>query len=121
MRSILIPLCFLLPICARAQHPTLVNDTITYNNTRITVGDTLHLGYGSSSNKDFVFVFYGSGMSGVNPAQAVYAKSDLLVDKVYKTQGIIYARCKIINPQSGFKMFINIEGAIDNNELKITP
>ena len=115
----------LIPFISKAQHAALVNDTITYNNFKIAVGDTLHLGYGSDSKKDFVFVQIGSGMSGLSKLDANYSRQDVVINKVYKQTGKIYARGvmvanKALNMMGAGKIFIDVEGAIDNKEL-ITP
>jgi hypothetical protein len=106
----------------KAQHPKLENDTITYNNFKITVGDTLHLAYGSDNKKDFVFIQMGSAMAGVSKLQSNYSKSDVVIKDVYKQMGKVYAKGSIpenkaLNMMGAGKVFIEVEGAIDNKEL----
>lgn len=97
----------------------IVEDTLFYSDRKFVVGDTLQLWYGSAANKDFAFVYIGSGLSGVNLAPAAWSKSMVKIDKVYKTQGKYYARGKVLDAALlGSKLFIDIEGAVDNKELK---
>lgn len=108
---------------AHAQRASINNDTITYLQKSYHVGDTLQLGYGSGNNKIFSFIQMGSALSGTNPLTSNWAKSDVVIDKVYKSRGKCYTRGKIINSGTlnligGNKVFIDIEGAVDNKELQ---
>jgi hypothetical protein len=108
---------------ASAQKATIDQDTVTYMGKSYHLGDTLQLGYGSGNNKDFAFVQMGSAMTGTNPLKNNWSKSEFVVDKVYKFHGKCYLRGKTINSGAtnllgGNKVFVDVEGAVDNNELK---
>lgn len=94
--------------------PVFENDTLSYKDQKFYVGQEVKLSYGSTSNKDFAFVYSGSGMSGVTPAPANFAKSTGKIDKVYKQQGKYFFRAKV---EGSGKIFVDIEGAVDNKEL----
>lgn len=101
------------------QRAQLLNDTVYYQSAKFYVNQVINLSYGSNQDKSFAFVRFGSGMSGVTPAHSSLSKSEVLIDKVYKTGSKYYFRGKIINgsPTFGMKLFVDIEGAIDNKEL----
>lgn len=116
-------LIFLLfPLFAHAQHPVLQNDTVYYKNAKIFVGDTVHLAYGSGASKEFVFVYMGSGLTGVTKLDASWAKYDVKIDKISHQGSKITVRgflldAKGANTMGSNKIFIQPEGAIDNNEV----
>jgi hypothetical protein len=64
MKNLIIMIILFTTTSIFAQKPKFENDTITYSKSKIFVGDTLHLGYGSSNNKDFAFIYIGSGFVG---------------------------------------------------------
>ena len=107
---------------AYGQKATLSKDAATYQDISYKVGDTVHLGYGSNSNKNFAFIQIGSVMTGVADLDKAWAKADAVINKIYKTQGTIFLRAKLIdktvNAMGGNRLFINLEGAIDNKELR---
>lgn len=94
---------------------TLENDTLYYNGSKVFEGQKLTLGYGSSTNKDFAFVFLGAGSN----AGATDSKKEITVDKIYKQNGKYVARALVVGEKNAFmkKRFIDIVGAIDNKEL----
>ena len=104
----------------KAQKAEIVEDTLSYNSKSYHLGDTLQLMYGSKANKDFAFIYYGSGMNGVSDAPAGFSKTLACINKVYKFKGKCYVRAKSIDGgiQLGNKLFIDVEGAIDNKEIK---
>jgi hypothetical protein len=57
-------------------------DTLLYNGIQIKPGDTLNLGFGSGSDKQFVFIsFYGGVMSAMQANMpAIYANHKILYD-----------------------------------------
>jgi hypothetical protein len=104
-----------------AQRATLVNDTARYMERSFAVGDTLLLGYGSKADKGFGFISMGSAMTGVTDLTKNWSKYEAVIEKVYTRGKTIYLRAKIIdktvNLVGGNKLFIDLEGAIDNKEL----
>ena len=99
-------------------------DTIWYGEYKVFVGKEVQLFYGSSPKKEFIFVSIGSALSGVTPLQSVWSKRIVKIDKVYKQSGKFYARGILLDAPGlrlvgGNKIFIEVEGAIDNKEVKI--
>ena len=86
------------------------------------VGDTINLGYGSQANKNFAFIQIGSMMTGVTDLDKGWSKAEAIIDKIYKKGKTVFFRAKLIdktvNAIGGNKLFIDLEGAIDNKELK---
>lgn len=99
--------------------PVLQNDTISYKGKVFFVGQELKLASGSNSNKDFVFIWLGSGMNGYTQLSAQWAKSSIKVDKVYKQKGKFFVRGKAIDagPLLGAKVLVDVELAVDNTEI----
>jgi hypothetical protein len=129
MKIIIFFIAILFGVSANAQKATLTDDIVTYLSKQYKAGDIIHLGYGSGNNKQFSFVNYGKSISGISipglyhHADANWSKADVQVEKVYKTSGTIWLKCKPIDKGSaagsiiGNKIFINIEGAVDNKEI----
>jgi hypothetical protein len=96
------------------------NDTAKYDGKTFAVSDTITLGYGSKSDKDFAFIRIGSALE-VNDLGKVFSKNDAVIDKIYKSGKRIFMRAKLTNKTvnliGGNKLFIDLEGAIDNKEL----
>lgn len=121
MKKIIMLLILFLSLNCFSQSAKLIGDTLFYGDHKFAVNDSVHLWYGSGQNKAFAFVFIGSGLTGVTPAPAGWSKSYMKIDKVYKTGGKYFVRGKILDngPMLGNKLFIDIEGAIDNKEIKV--
>ena|ERR1700675_3860897 len=119
MKKILLYCHLLISInCLGQQRATLNNDTLYYSNHKFHSGDTLQLGYGSSSDKNFAFIYMGTGIGGVSKVESTWAKSFFVVDKIDKRSGKYFLRGKIIEAKLGpMKLFVDVEGAIDNKEL----
>ena len=95
------------------------NDTLTYNEGKYWVGKDIQLWYGSKSDKNFAFVFVGSGMLGMDYVNTSASKKFLRIDKIDKRNGKYYIRANFIeNPIPVGRIFIDIEGATDNKEIK---
>jgi len=130
MKKNLFFIILLFSITAGAQRATLKGDAVTYLGKQYKVGDIIHLGYGSGNNKEFAFINYGKSVGGFNlpglyhHADVNWSKADVEILKLYKTSGVIWAKCKPLDMGSsigsilGNKVFINIEGAVDNKEIK---
>lgn len=112
-------LVMLLPAFAIAQKATMTGDTLFYQGKKVTVGDTVSLGYGSKPNKDFAFVYIGTAMGGMDPLSSARYKLSMVVIKVYKSYGKLLFRAKPIEagPMYGMKVVVDLEGAVDNKEL----
>lgn len=118
MKTIILILLITISNSLFAQSATLSNDTAKYQNKSFAVGDTLYLGYGSSENKGFSYIQIGSGLGGVQDLQKAWSKSTAVIDKIYINRKKVYLRAKFIdNLAFGNKLFIDLEGAIDNKEL----
>ena len=99
-------------------------DTIFYGAYKVFAGKDVQLFYGSSPKKEFIFFSIGSVLSGVTPLQSTWSKRVVKIDKVYKQSGKLYARGILLDAPGlrlvgGNKIFIEVEGAIDNKEVKI--
>ncbi len=129
MKKNIFIICLLFSITTKAQKAT-VTDGASYLGKKYNLGDIIHLGYGSNNNKDFAFVNYGKSVGGINipglyhHADVNWSKADVEIEKIEKKSGIVWLRCKPIDKGSsvgsilGSKIFINLEGAVDNNEIK---
>jgi hypothetical protein len=119
MKKILFISVMLLSKFGFSQSATIVNDTAIYNGKHYAVGDTLTTFYGSGANKNFAFISYGNGMSGIDPAASSFSKKTFIIDKVYVFQKKVFVRGKLLDGVNfGFKLFIDLEGAVDMKELK---
>lgn len=121
--ALLLILSGLTAFSAFSQSISFEKDTISYGNYKVFVGKEVQLFYGSSPKKDFIFVSIGSALAGVTPLESTWSKRMVKIDKVYKTMGKVYARGIILDAPGlralgGNKVFIDIEGAVDNKELK---
>ena len=126
MKIFLIFNLLLLSFDAIAQKATYSNNAVTYLGKTYKVGDIIQLGYGSANDKDFVFVNFGKAIGNVpiprmfKKADVNWSKAEVEIVKVYTTNGVIWARCNPLNRDANFlnkQIFINIEGALDNNEI----
>ncbi len=124
MKKILLALAliFVANVMYAQTHPKFENDTIFYSKSKIFVGDTVYLGYGSSENKEFAYVLFGpsSLMVTLKPLESKYHNQPVVINKVYKKQGKYIARGEMyeLNTRGFIKLFIDVEGAIENEELK---
>ena len=105
------------------QRAKIENDTAYYGAIKYYEGLEVQLLYGSDNKKDFVFVKMGSSMTGFRPVESKWAKYVVKIDKIMKQQGKVIARGVVqdagsLNAIGGNKVFIDIEGAIDNKEIK---
>jgi hypothetical protein len=124
MKKLIVALLMTSPFMGLSQEKAeLQGDKIVYQQRTFAVGDTVTLLYGSSNNKGFAFVSLGSGLTGFTPLTANMSKSRIIIRKVQKTQGKVYATGvladnKYANALGAGKILIDIEGAIDNKELQ---
>ena len=111
----------LLPLAAFSQNwASQRRDTISYGGRTFAAGDTVQLGYGSNTDKEFVFVGTGkSELWGIDPLEATYAKRKIVVNKVEVKKGKSYAFGQLVNKtfSTRFIIRIDIEGALDNKEI----
>lgn len=120
----------LLSVNGFTQKPTFNENSVSYLGKTYKIGDIVHLWYGSNNNKDFAFVNYGKPVGGINipglyrNADANWSKADVEIEKIEKKNGVIWLKCKPVEKSSGVnsilgnRIFINLEGAVDNNEIK---
>ena len=123
MNKIFLALSLICSSSCLAQRASIDNDTASYNGKRYIVGDTINLAYGSDQGKKFAFVQMGGALLGLKRFQSTYSKGQVKVDKVYKQLGKCYLRGKMIDQPMppGYKIFIDLEGAVDNKEMKENP
>ena len=129
MKKMLCILLFFYCMNARAQDAVLNNGSAVYRGKTYSPGDIIHLGYGSSNNKEFSFVHYGKSIGGVNlpglyhNANADWGKAEVEVLKVYTEKGSVWVKCapktksSALGSAIGNKIFINLTGAVDNHEI----
>ncbi|HMH21217.1 MAG TPA: hypothetical protein VK563_05555 [Puia sp.] len=105
---------------AFAQRATISNDTAFYNGKRYAVGDSVNLAYGSDQGKKFAFVKMGGALIGMRHLESRFYKATVKIDKVFTQLGKCYLRGKMVDQSlpPGYKVFIELEGAIDNKEIK---
>jgi len=120
MNKLLLVLFLICSSSCFAQKASIDNDTASYNGKRYIVGDTINLAYGSDQGKKFAFVQMGGALLGLRRLESAHSKGQVKVDKVFKQQGKCYLRGKMIDRpmQPGYKVFIDLEGAVDNKEMK---
>lgn len=129
MKNFFLLSAILFSVNIKAQKASLTDDVATYLGKSYKTGDIIHLAYGSGNNKEFAFVNYGKSVGGINlpglyhHANTNWSKAELEILKVYKTSGVLWLKCKPMNMESsigsvlGNKIFINLEGAVDNKEI----
>ncbi len=122
---------FFLLICISlnvySQKASLNESSVTYLGKTFKVGDIIQLGYGSRNDKDFAFVSFGKAVGNINlpglskRADVNWSKAEVEIVKLYTANGVIWAKCDPLNRDANFlnkQIFINIEGAVDNKEIK---
>ena len=105
--------------CGNAQRPVSKNDTLTYGGNSFYVGQKVQIWYGSGQNKDFAFVYMQ-----LKPMKASYSKNTAIINEITfgKNSGgkwIAYAKLENLSWLFEKNIAIDIEGAVDNNELRI--
>ncbi len=104
----------------QAQRAMLKNDTLYYGDYKLHEGQKIQLTYGSAPDKSFVFIFFGSGFSGLSKVSANAAKLEAINDKLVKRGQQHWVRARIIGgAMLGNRLWINVEPALDNNEIQI--
>ena len=119
MKYVITCLLTLYAVSVSAQHASLEKDTITYNGKKYCIGDTLHLGYGSSGNKNFAFIQMGGALLGLRPLDKRFSKTDVVINKAFNRGGKVFLRGKQAEGSMppGASVFIEVEGAVDNKEV----
>jgi hypothetical protein len=113
-------LFFLTIFALQAQDkPVMKNDTLYYQDQKIHINKPIRLGYGSSATKDFAFVYFGTGLTGMTKAPSHFNKSDLLVEKIKMKGNKYWITCKLLGmgPMLGNKIMFDLEGAVDFKEV----
>ena len=120
MKKLFLSLLLFVSYNSFSQSAKIIEDTVFYLEHKFVVGDSVQLWYGSKQDKTFAFVSIGSGLAGGSKATANWSKTYMKIDKVYKVSGKCYLRGKILGSgmMLGNKFFVDIEGAVDNKELK---
>ncbi|SEN49743.1 hypothetical protein SAMN05192574_103344 [Mucilaginibacter gossypiicola] len=102
-----------------AQDAVYKNDTLIYKNIKIYPLQKIQLLYGAKPDKSFVFV---SGSKSMNdPLPAILSKQKGGILKIIKQHSKYYAVGYVSDAPAylGKEIVIDIEGAIDCNEIKI--
>ena len=123
-------ICFFFSLQGAAQKAEFNDNSVSYLGKTYRVGDIVNLGYGSANNKDFSFVHYGKVVGGVtipglyHRAKVNWSKADVEIERIDKKSNVVWLRCKPLETGTSVgsllasKIFINLEGAVDNNEIK---
>lgn len=115
MKAIIIICALAVVTSAQAQdRATIKGDTLMYQNQKFYNGQRVTLGYGSSSTKDFAFVWIVAGGAQVQ-GHASMAKEEVIVDGVKTIGEKVYLKAKPVARRG--RLMIDVEGAIDNEEL----
>ncbi len=122
MKSILLSaLIFCSSTIIAQRSATYENGKAIYNGKTYAVGDTIQLGYGSNPNKSFSFVHIGSAIQGMSALNSAWSKYPATIEKVIKNGKTIGLKAKLVNKNvnalGGNKLWIDLEGAIDNKEI----
>jgi hypothetical protein len=123
MRQI-IPIAILLFVfqTGLAQRATLKGDSLYYGTHKVYKGKKLTFNYGSAPDKSFVFVYFGSRWNGLSKVNANAAKMEAVVDEIIvkgRLQRWIRARPTVDGAMLGNRFWINVEGALDHNEITL--
>jgi hypothetical protein len=102
---------------AYSQKAVYSDKILSYKDHHFAVGDTVNVAYGSGTDGKFVFVSIGSGLGGVSPLESDYSKTQVVIDKIYKSGGRYLIRGKAEGVALN-KFFIEPEGAIDKKEIE---
>jgi hypothetical protein len=79
------------------------------------VGKELRLGYGSSSDHDFAYVYWGYDVP-ANGVNAKWANCIINIEEIYTWQNRIFLKCSTKNLANKFN--IDIRHAIEFNEIR---
>lgn len=106
-------------LCKAQDRPVQKNDTVYYKDKKFYLNQPLRLAYGSAADKSFAFVYIGTALT-LAPAQAGWAKQDILIDKITFRQNKFWVRAAIVGngPMLGNKIHFNVEMAVDNKEIE---
>jgi hypothetical protein len=100
---------------SQGQKAILAGDTIFYNGSKFYQGQEIQLGYGSLPNKNFGFVLIGAGLNSAVHAPANWSKTAIVVNKIYMQYDKCYFKAK---GERNNNFIVDVEGAIDNKEIK---
>jgi hypothetical protein len=116
---ILLSFVFLQIGVASAQDAVYKNDTLVYKNIRIYPMQKMQLLYGTKPDKSFVFVCNSKRMN--DPLPAIVSKQKGGILKIIKEHSKYYAVGYLSDAPAYLnkEIVIDIEGAIDFNEIKI--
>ena len=104
---------------AFGQKATLINDTVTYKNTKLYPAKEVQLQYGSNPDKEFAFVLWGHGWSSMTLGPQ-HSNVTVIVTEIAQHGGKYYAIGKL-KDRAGIRInriIIDVEGAIDYKEIK---
>lgn len=123
-KYILILITVIVSCHSYSQSPAaIVKDTAIYLGHRFALNDTITVGYGSKADKGFAFCKMGSDLAGYNDLMKEFSRYDAVIDKIKKVGRIVYIRAKFteknLNILGGNKLLVDLEGAIDNKELRL--
>lgn len=120
MRYIILQLTTLLcSLFVNAQE--FKGDTLIYENYRLLPGDTIHLGFGSGVNKNFLFVvFHQSSILAGSYPDARFSNSFIIYrgQKVKKVFGKQYNDPVFGINDTKIRVILQMKNAVQSNEIK---
>ena len=115
MKNLFIILFTVIAIQSKCQDKAIMkNDTVYYMDQKIYINKAIRLGYGSTSSKEFAFIYYGMTGTGL-PAH--WSKFDVLVEKIKIKGTKFWIVGRATNIAIGNKIYFELESAIDNKEV----
>ncbi|HEU0065455.1 MAG TPA: hypothetical protein VFQ58_10500 [Flavisolibacter sp.] len=110
-------LVFFLPLYVSAQKIETKGDTVIYNHQKYFIGKEIQFGYGSASNKDFDYIFWGMHDDPSNPIDGKWANTIVEVEKIYSILDKVYLKCRTSSVRNNFH--IDVREAVDHHEIKM--
>jgi hypothetical protein len=110
-------LAFFMPLFATAQRIETKGDTVIYNHQKYFIGKEIQFDYGSTSNKNFGYIFWGMQDDPANPIDAKWANTIVEVEKIYSISDKVYLKCRTKSVRNNFH--IDVQEAVDHHEIKL--
>ena len=115
--KIILTFLLITPLFSMCQDVNKKADTIIYEHHKYFVGKDVQLDYGSSTGKNFVYVFWGIYDEPANPVDSKWANTILQVEKIYSLADRIYLKCHAKSVRNNFH--IDLKDASDHHEIKL--
>ena len=102
-----------------AQSAKMTNDTLTYGTAKYYTGKTVQIWYGSKPDKNFAFIWKGNILAPTLLTTAD-SKHNVVINKISKSRGKFYliGTLQDVTGLEPKRITIDVEGAVDNKEIK---